>query len=129
MSGIFYRFLKLLSRLFGLWIVDLIAKAIAAGYYALSPRRVTVSARFYQALFPAKNRLYHYWCAWKQFQNFTSVYVDRFLVNGASDIICSHTGWEHIDAAVERKTGGIILMSHLGNWEIAAHLNIHNIEP
>lgn len=34
---------------------------------------------------------------------------------GASD------GLDHLDGALE-KTGGIILMSHMGNWEVAAHL-------
>ncbi len=31
-------------------------------------------------------------------------------------------GWEYIENALNEKKGGIILMSHLGNWEIAAHL-------
>ena len=122
MSGIFYRFLTFISRIFGLWIFDLTAKGIAAGYYLLSPRRVSISVRIYRALFPERNRLYHLWCTWRQFQNFTSVYVDRFLVNETGGITCTHTGWEHIEDAIERNTGGIIVMSHLGNWEIAAHL-------
>ena len=128
MSGIFYRFLTFLSRIFGPWIFDLTAKGIAAGYYILSPRRVTVSVHFYRALFPEKNRLYHLWCTWRQFQNFTSVYVDRFLVDETDGITCIHTGWEHIEAAIERNTGGIIVMSHLGNWEIAAHLMTRKLE-
>ena len=31
-------------------------------------------------------------------------------------------GWEHIEHAVDKKTGGILVMSHMGNWEVAAHL-------
>jgi predicted LPLAT superfamily acyltransferase len=122
MSGFFYRLLIFLSRIFGLWIFDLISRSIAAGYFFLSPRRVAVGVRFYRALFPARSIFYHLWCTWRQFQNFTSIYMDRYLLNETGEITCIHTGWEYIDAALNRNTGGIIVMSHLGNWEIAAHL-------
>jgi predicted LPLAT superfamily acyltransferase len=78
--------------------------------------------RFYKALFPRRGRGYHYWCTWKQYQNFTSVYLDRYLLTECGDITYTYTGWEYLETALEQKTGGIILMSHLGNWEIAAHL-------
>ena len=102
----FYKTLPFLARVFGAWTFDLIARGIAAGYFLFAPGRVMVSVRFYRALFPQRGRFYHGWCAWKQIQNFTSTYE----------------GWEHIENALDRKTGGVILMSHLGNWEIAAHL-------
>ncbi len=117
-----YRILPFLARVFGVWTFDLIAKGIAAGYFFFAPRRVMVSVRFYRALFPQRARAYHLWCTWKQFQNFTSVYLDRYLLDEFGDITYTHGGWEHIEHALDRKTGGIILMSHLGNWEIAAHL-------
>jgi predicted LPLAT superfamily acyltransferase len=78
--------------------------------------------RFYRALFPHRARAYHFWCTWKQFQNFTSVYLDRYRFHEVGDISFTSDGWEHLENALDRKTGGIILMSHLGNWEIAAHL-------
>jgi predicted LPLAT superfamily acyltransferase len=118
----FYRFLPFLARVFGVWTFDLIAKGIAAGYFFLAPRRVMVSVRFYRALFPQRARAYHFWCTWRQFQNFTSIYRDRYLLHRFGDIGYTHDGWEHMENALDRKTGGIILMSHLGNWEIAAHL-------
>ena len=31
-------------------------------------------------------------------------------------------GWEYLDEAVEKKTGAIIVMSHIGNWELAAQM-------
>jgi len=36
----------------------------------------------------------------------------------------THTseGWEYLEEAVEKGKGAIILMSHMGNWETAAHL-------
>jgi predicted LPLAT superfamily acyltransferase len=121
MLSLFYRTMAFTSRIFGPWLFSLVAKCIAGGYFLLSPRRVGVSRRFYQALFPQRGRAYHLRCAWKQFLNFTSVYLDRLLLNEGGKITCTHDGWEHVEAALDRNTGGIILMSHLGNWEIAAH--------
>lgn len=118
----FYRILPFFARLFGAWTFDLIARGIAAGYFFFAPRRVIVSSRFYRALFPQRSWIYHFRCTWKQFQNFTSVYLDRYLFQESGDISYTYEGWEHIENALDRKTGGIILMSHLGNWEIAAHL-------
>lgn len=118
----FYKTLPFLARVFGAWTFDLIARGIAAGYFLFAPGRVMVSVRFYRALFPQRGRFYHGWCAWKQFQNFTSIYLDRYLLQKSGDISYTYEGWEHIENALDRKTGGVILMSHLGNWEIAAHL-------
>jgi len=118
----FYRILPFFARMLGVWTFDLIAKGIAAGYFFFAPRRVMVSVRFYRALFPHRARAYHFCCTWKQFQNFTSVYLDRYRFHEVGDISYTNEGWEHIENALDRKTGGIILMSHLGNWEIAAYL-------
>jgi len=118
----FYRILPFFARIFGVWAFDLIAKGIAAGYFFFAPRRVMVSVRFYRALFPQRTRAYHLWCTWNQFQNFTSVYLDRYRFHEVGDISYTNEGWEHVENALDRKTGGIVLMSHLGNWEIAAHL-------
>lgn len=121
MLSLFYRCMALASRIFGSWLFSFVAKGIAAGYFLFSPRRVGVSMHFYRALFPHRSRAYHLQCAWKQFLNFTSVYLDRLLLNEFDKITCTHTGWEHVETALDHNIGGIILMSHLGNWEIAAH--------
>lgn len=121
MLSFFYRFMALASRAFGPWLFGLVAKGIAAGYFLFSPQRVGVSLRFYRAVFPERGRAHHLGCAWRQFQNFTSIYLDRTLLDEDREIACTHVGWEHLEAAIDRKAGGIVLMSHLGNWEIAAH--------
>jgi lauroyl/myristoyl acyltransferase len=48
--------------------------------------------------------------------------MDRFLLQHTGDISCSKVGWEHLHEALDKGTGGILLMSHMGSWEIAAHL-------
>jgi predicted LPLAT superfamily acyltransferase len=123
----FYRFLMSLSKLMGQWVFMVTAWCIASGYFLFFPGRVAVSARFYRALFPSRCWLHHLWCAWKQYHHFTHVFLDRFLLPNDQNITFIHEGWEHLDDAVNKKTGGIILMSHVGNWELAAYmlLKIH----
>ena len=106
----------------GLWVFRFISWFIASGYFFLFPGRLAVSIQFYRALFPSRSLAYHLWCAWKQYHNFTNVYLDRFLVFKKHDISITHEGWEYLEDAVNKKEGGIILMSHAGNWEIAAHV-------
>jgi predicted LPLAT superfamily acyltransferase len=58
------------------------------------------------------------------------VYLDRFLLFKNYPIHITHEGWEYLVETVQRKEGGIILMSHVGNWEMAAHvlkMRGHNI--
>jgi len=122
MKDIFYKFLIALSGRTGLWVFRVMAWFVATGYFFIFPGRVAVSVNFYRALFPSRRRLYHLWCAWRQFHNFTYVYMDRILLLNEHNLTITHEGWEFLEDAVNRKVGGIILMSHVGNWEIAAHV-------
>ena len=106
----------------GLWVFRFMAWFVATGYFLFFPVRVAESVRFYGALLPSKNLSYHIWCAWKQFHNFTYVFLDRFLLFKNYPIHITHEGWEYLVETVQRKEGGIILMSHIGNWEMAAHM-------
>jgi predicted LPLAT superfamily acyltransferase len=122
MSGSFYAILAAISNVCGAWLFALTARAIAAGYFFLFPRRAAASARFYRVLFAGRNRLYSWWCAWRQFQNFTTVFLDRYLLGNSGTISYTFEGREHLSQAVEQGRGGILLMSHMGNWEVAARL-------
>ena len=125
MKDFFYRCLMFLARRFGSWIFLLIAWHVALGYFLFFPRRVAVSVRFYRRLFPERPRRYALWCAWQQYHHFVHVFLDRFLLLEGAELETTYEGWEHIVAAAQSGRGGIILMSHVGSWEIAAHLLRH----
>jgi predicted LPLAT superfamily acyltransferase len=122
MQIFFYRFFVFLSKMLGSWAFYGFAWIVATGYFLFFPLRVITSVRFYRALYPDRSRFYHLICTWKQFHNFTDVFIDRFLLMEFDDISYTSEGWQHIDQALLKKRGGIILMSHMGNWEVAAYL-------
>ncbi len=95
---------------------------IATGYFFLFPVRVCHSLKFYRALFPERNFFYPLSCVWKQYHNFTNVYTHRFVAKWKDEVEFTREGWEYLDEAVEKKTGAIIVMSHIGNWELAAEM-------
>ena len=121
MKDFVYRCLIVLARRFGSWIFLLIAWHVATGYFLFFPHRVAVSVRFYRRLFPDRGRCYPLWCAWRQYHHFVHLFLDRFLMMEDAALRTTYEGWEHLIAAVESGKGGIILMSHVGSWEIAAH--------
>jgi predicted LPLAT superfamily acyltransferase len=121
MKALFYIFLIRLSKILGSWIFVAISRVIAAGYYIFLPRRVNVCVLFYRVVFPGHSLIYYLLCVWKQYQNFTSVFLDRFLARDFNDITYTSQGHQHLEEVLG-KTGGIILMSHVGNWDVAANL-------
>lgn len=128
MREYFYKILTAFTNFCGSWVFVLISRGIAAGYFFFFPKRTTVSVRFYHALYPNRSWFYHVWCAWRQFQSFTSVYLDRHLLQQDKGTI-SYTfqGREHLLQALEKGQGGLLLMSHMGNWEVGARLLRQNI--
>lgn len=120
MSSPHLRLLHTSARLCGPWLLALVAKIIACGYFFFSPRRAE-SRRFYKRLFPDRSFLFHLCCTFQQYQNFTTIHLDRFLHGLGRSAQCTSAGWEHLHQAMG-KGGAILLMSHLGNWEMAATL-------
>lgn len=116
----FYSLLVRTGRWLGPWIFAVISRTIAVGYLFFSGR-VGESRRFYAALFPERDRLYHLWCAFRQYQNFTTIHYDRFLSDQGRRTEFSSEGEVRLERAIGR-SGAILLMSHLGNWEMAARL-------
>jgi lauroyl/myristoyl acyltransferase len=115
-----YKILLYLSRRLGLWFFRVFSWLIATGYFFLFPVRVANSFEFYRTLFPMHGFFYYLWCAWKQYHKFTDVYIHRFNRFDEEDIEYIKEGWEYLEEAVQKKAGAILLMSHIGNWELAA---------
>ncbi|RUM40284.1 MAG: lauroyl acyltransferase [Desulfobulbus sp.] len=103
------------------WLMQVIARSIAVGFFCLPAKR-RESVRFYRILFPGKSALYHRLCAFYQFQNFTTIHLDRMALKILPERILYRS--EGLDSLrnINKQTGAIILQSHLGNWDIAAHL-------
>ena len=120
MKKISYNIALYLSHRLGVWFFRTFSWCIATGYFFLFPGRVLESLKFYRALFPQRSFGYHLYCVWKQYHNFTDVYIHRFIPWVADQAEFVREGWEYLDEAVTRKTGAIVVMSHIGNWELAA---------
>jgi len=120
MKGFGYRLLLRMAGLCGPWLLVVFSRIVAAGYFLFSGR-VPESRRFYGALYPERGRFFHLWCAFRQYQNFTTIHLDRFLASRTETTAFTSQGWEKLEAVIGRQ-GGILLMSHLGNWEMAAKL-------
>jgi len=115
-----YKIALYLSHKLGLWFFRTFSWCIATGYFFLFPTRVAGSFKFYKALFPGRGFFSHLYCVWKQFHNFTDVYIHRFIPWAADQAEFMNEGFEHLDEAVAKRTGAIVVMSHIGNWELAA---------
>ncbi|SEM43499.1 lipid A biosynthesis acyltransferase [Syntrophus gentianae] len=122
MKTLFYRMLIFLSRGMGLWFFRFFSWWVATGFFLFSPGRVAVSVRFYRALCPDRGKFSALKQAWRQYHSFTSVFLDRILLMEEGRLTHTSEGLEFLNEAMERKTGGILLMSHFGNWEVAARL-------
>ena len=122
MRTFLYRTIVYLSKIMGTWVFVVFAWVVSTGFFMFFPRRVDTSIRFYRRLFPEKSWLTHLGCAWRQFHNFTDVFFDRFILQEFDDIHFTSDGMEGLEKVLQEKSGAILLMSHMGNWEVAAHL-------
>ena len=127
MKAGFYKLLIALSRRTGPWLFSLVSRGIAAGYFVFCPGRVQVSLHFYAALFPNRGWTYYLWCTWRQFQNFTGVFLDRLRLQDKAGIRYTFQGERTLQTIIDAGKGGILLMSHMGNWEVAARLLQQNL--
>ncbi|MBT4268678.1 MAG: lysophospholipid acyltransferase family protein [Deltaproteobacteria bacterium] len=122
MIAMLYRGALLISKWVGNWFLSMIARIIAAGFFVFLPGRVRRSALFYRARFPKKGTLHAYFCVWRQYQNFTSLFLNQLLLLDFSRISVTSEGWEALEQTLNQGKGAIMLTSHVGNWEVAAHL-------
>jgi len=117
-----YAITTFLAKTLGVRFFKFISWFVCAWYFLFFSDRRKDSIRFYKNLFPGEKRLFYYRCSWKQYRNFTALFLDRFLHQSYGNITYTSEGWDNFIKAREDGTGGIILMSHMGNWDVAAQL-------
>ncbi len=122
MKAGFYRFLTLLARRWGTGPARLVARGIAAGFFLFFPARVAASRRFYRDLYPGRGPLFTLGCTWRQYLAFSDRFVDRLGLCGPNPPVYRFEGLDRLQAALTDGRGAILLMSHLGDWEVAARI-------
>jgi len=121
-KGLFYEFLILMSRLVGTWFVGLFAWIVSTGFFLFRYRVTRASYAFYRAVFPERGRRAALRAAWDQFHHFATVFADRVRLDMGQPCACRVEGMERFREHRAGGRGAIFLMSHFGNWELAARL-------
>jgi predicted LPLAT superfamily acyltransferase len=108
------------TLLLGYWPIRVFAWWIVTGYFLFLPSRRKSSVELYQVIFPGRRRWYYLYCTWRQFHSFAASYADRIEIGRGKGVTTTTQGREGIVEAARNGKGGIILMSHLGSYEVAA---------
>ena len=106
----------------GSWLLRTVVAIVATGYFVLLPRRLGHSVRLYRALYPDRSWLFALALAFRQYQDFAAVYWERQEIDRRSDVHFESEGTHHVTEAKSAGRGAILLMSHVGRWEIGARL-------
>ena len=120
MKAFIHKALIRASLLFGSWPIRFFAWWIATGYFLFLSSRRRSSIRLYQVIFPDRSRWYYLYCTWCQFHSYAATFAERIEFAREKGVTTSTQGRENLVEAARRGSGGIILMSHLGSFEIAA---------
>lgn len=118
-SRFWYRLLESCARVTGPWLLTAFARLVAVGYFFFSPRK-EAGLRFYGRLFPERSAAGRQLAVFLQYQRFTTIHSDRFRARCHS-IDFTTEGLEQLKDCLQAR-GAVLLMSHLGNWEMAARL-------
>jgi predicted LPLAT superfamily acyltransferase len=108
------------SLLLGSWPIRFFAWWIATGYFLFRPSRRRSSIHLYQIIFSERSRWYYLYCTWRQFHSYAATFAERIEFDRNKGLTTSTQGREKLVEVARRGRGGVILMSHLGSFEIAA---------
>ena len=122
MRKTYYQLLIAIARKWGTWIFPVFIWPVTGAFFVLFPRRVAGGMDLYRSVHPDRSRLFHLLCVWRQYLHFSRLFVDRFYLHEGIPVHTTSEGWQHLEQALEEGTGGIVLMSHMGTWEMAAGL-------
>lgn len=109
------------SLALGTWVIRFVAWWIATGYFLFQSSRRNASVGLYEVIFPDRGHGYYLTCAWRQFHSFAGTYADRIEVYSNKKFTTTAQGREKLVEEGRRGHGGIILISHMGNYEIAVN--------
>ena len=119
MKAFLLKTLSKASLMLGSWLIRFIAWWIATGYFFFRSPRRNASVQLYRVIFPDRGPGYHLYCAWRQFHSFAGTYADRIEIYANKGAIPSAQGREKMIEEGRKGAGGIILISHMGNYEVA----------
>jgi len=119
MKAFLLKALSKISLALGSWVIRFVAWWIATGYFLFQPSRRNSSIGLYQVIFPDRRAWYYLYCAWRQFHSFARTYADRIQVYSNKEMTKPAQGRESLVEAGRRGTGGIIVISHMGSYEVA----------
>ena len=116
------------TRLCGPWLFVARLPDHCRRLFSFSKKRPGKPPLLRRALSRQRGALYHLWCTFRQYQNFTTIHLDRFLARPDGQPSFTSQGWQKLESVIGSQ-GGVLLMSHLGNWEMAARLLQTTGEP
>jgi len=117
-----YRILAFLGRHLGVWVVAAFAACVAAGYFVLLPARRRQSLAFYRALLPQRSPGSLLALTWRQYLGFASVFAERLRLAWGAPLAAEVAGFDALQRCRDEGRGAVLIMSHLGSWELAARL-------
>jgi predicted LPLAT superfamily acyltransferase len=121
MKAFIYKVVIRVSLLLGSWPIRFFAWWIATGYFLFrSPRRRSTT-HLYQVIFPGRRPWYYLYCTWRQFHSYAATFAERIEFGRKKGVTTSIQGKEGFLEVARKGSGGIILISHLGSFEIAAY--------
>ena len=120
MKAFIHETLIRVSLLLGSWPIRFFAWWIATGYFLFLSSRRRSSICLYEVIFPEKSRWYYLYCTWRQFHSYAATFAERIEFDRNKGLTTSTQGREKLVEVARKGRGGVILMSHLGSFEIAA---------
>ena len=121
MKALLLKSLSKTSLALGSWVMRFIGWWIATGYFFFRSSRRSASVGLYEVIFPDRGHFYYLYCAWRQFHSFAGTYADRIDVYANKRVTTTAQGREKLVEEGRRGHGGIILISHMGNYEVAVN--------
>lgn len=118
-----YKIFVILLQKFGLRF-SYFMLSIVSVYYLFSSRKAYRSVRFLYHDILGHSKIRTFFMIYMNFRTFGTIILDKIAV--LSGIVKKYTynfdGEEHLRGLNANKTGGILINTHMGNWEIAGQL-------